>query len=130
MQQVDPKFSPPRQTWEKLTRMFRGSPVDQDAAAMYVRGDFHGKVVLQGARCVNPACDAPPVEVIKTTSQLPGPDGKPLARLRSLPVRLTWQQVQGGMSCTECGEQCRMDYTTGAEGGPIQTFLKGENDAQ
>ena len=120
---VNPYFSPPVQAWETVLKpmIVAGTPEQQDYAAAYIRGDFHGKVVLHGAECSD--CGFR-IETVQSRTQFPGPDGTPLTRERTLPIEVTWEQASGGMSCTECGGQCRLDYTTGPEGGPVLSYLK------
>ncbi len=88
-----------------------GSPLEQDYASAYLRGDFHEKVVLWGGNCSG--CSSR-VESYTTRAPLG------VTATRVLPQWVTKKQVLGGMTCDDCGSKIQLEYTEGAEGGPLQ----------
>ena len=110
--------NPPSVEPDQLKRMLAGgTEVEVDAAAAYLRGDFHPKVIVHGADCIDCEVKLPHIETRERTF------GK--TRVREFPMRATRKQVEQGGTCTACGGPLAFDISDddGNEGGRIYRLL-------
>lgn len=110
---------PPSVPADTLKRLLTGAKGEEgvDYAAAYLRGDFHPKVIVHGADCLD--CEHK-LESMGTTERTFG-----IGRRREFPFRATRKQVEQGGTCNRCGGPLAFDISDddGGEGGRVYRLL-------